>query len=954
MPCPETRAMSLSKSELAAIVREHLTALAAGQCALTAEHVAAEQDPDLQRVLEVVLELGEAQAGQAKVERQHRMNRAILDSLPVNIFLKDREGRYISFNQTASQLVGVPQEQVVGRTDYDIFPADVAERLRATDHRVMSENRLIFKEELLPTGQRGESSVHYAGKLPLRLEDEGQTFLLGFAFNIEERKRLERSLIEHHEFIELVLDAEPNLIFVKDRSGNFLFMNQAMSRLVGKPTAAAVNANNHLRKDEVATYSESDAPVFENLETVTRIEPFTLPNGEQRWFETTKVPLHRASGELCVLGIAVNITERQRFEESLAAQKDFLQTLMDAQPDLVFAKDIESRMLMVNRAFCEATGISMDDALGKTDFDFCNHDDASLYRSMDQLLFRTGKPTRNEERISGPSGRTGLYETIKVPHRDAAGQIIGLIGVSREITERKKAEEELLKAKEQAEAATVAKSQFLANISHEIRTPLNGIIGMTSLLFTTPLDEEQTDYIETIQASGDTLLTLINDVLDFSKMESGHLNLDAQPFALAGCITRVVNMSTPLAREKGLRLAAELAPDLPSHLTGDTTRLGQVLGNLISNAVKFTDHGQVVLAVSVHARAAHAVELLFSVRDTGIGIPADKLDTLFERFTQVDNSTTRRYGGTGLGLAISKSLVERMGGRLWVDSTLGEGSTFSFNIRCELVREDELHRRAILDRMGSAVHESAIQSLRVLVAEDNAINRKVALGLLHQLGHTADIVVNGAEVLEILEQRAYDLVFMDLHMPVMDGLTTTREIAARWPGHHRPAIIAMTADAMQGDRERCLAAGMDDYISKPVSLESLGTVLARWGKTMQSTTPRADAPEIIDREIFETYGVELMHELLQTFIATVPPRLEVMKQLAAQQLAVRLSEEAHTLKGAGLNMGANHFAAICRSIEEQGRRGELAGLDALLVRLEQSYEQSRLALAAILAEAHPA
>jgi PAS domain S-box-containing protein len=768
---------------------------------------------------------------------------------------------------------------------------------------------------------------------------------------------MERDLIEQREFVQLVLDTDPNLIFVKDRHGKFMFVNQAMARLFGKPAAELVNLSNqlvHARKEEVAIYTEVDARVLENLETVTLVEPFTLPSGELRWLETLKTPLRRADGDVYVLGISVDVTERKRVEESLAAQKDFLQTLMDAQPDVVFAKDTESRILMVNRAFCEATGISRDDALGKTDFDFCSHEDASLYQSMDQLLFTTGQPTRNEEQIGRASGKAGMYETIKVPHRDAAGQIIGLIGVSREITARKEAEQELLKAKEQAEAATAAKSQFMATISHEIRTPLNGIIGMTSLLLTTPLDKEQTDYIETIQASGDTLLTLINDILDFSKMASGHLNLDALPFALAGCVTRVVNMVTPLARQKGLRLVTELAPDLPSHIIGDTTRLGQVLSNLVSNAVKFTDHGQIVLAVSVHARAAGAIELLFSVRDTGIGIPADKLGTLFVRFTQVDNSTTRRYGGTGLGLAISKVLVERMGGRLWVDSTLGEGSTFSFTIRCDLGREDELHRRAILGRMGSAVHEPAIRSLRILVAEDNAINRKVALGLLQQLGYAADVAVNGAEVLEMLEKRAYDLVFMDLHMPVMDGLTTTREMASRWPDHHRPAIIAMTADAMQGDRERCLAAGMNDYISKPVSLESLGAALARWGRTMPSDTSRADAPMIIDREIFETYGVELMHELLQTFIATVPPRLVVMKQLATQQQTARLSEEAHTLKGAGLNMGANQFAEVCRSIEEQGRRGELAGLDALLVELEQSYEQSRLALEAILAETRSA
>jgi PAS domain S-box-containing protein len=948
--------MLRSKSELAAILKEHLRALAAGACALTAEQADGEPDPELRDVLQAVVELARAQAARAELERQHHLREAILDNLPLNVFMKDREGRFVYLSRKTEDTLKVPRETFIGRTDHDMFPADLAERLRATDRRVLSEDRPIFEEEQIRVGDDGEIRVHYAGKLPLHLEDTGETFVLGFSFDIDERMRRERNLVEQREFIQCVLDTDPNLIFVKDRRGNLLFVNQALARLFNVRPEDLINKSYATaRKEKLDLFNQTDARVLANQETLTMEEPVTLRSGEVRWLRTTKTPLRRADGEMCVLGISVDITERKRGEQAREEQKEFLQTLIDTLPDVVFAKGRDGRLILVNTAFTRVTGITEQEALGTTVFELLAPDEAAVAAEMDQAVFRTGEVARIEEWVTAHSGIRSLFETFKVPHRNARGETIGLIGVSREITERKQFEHELVLAKEQAEAATVAKSQFLANISHEIRTPLNGVIGMTSLLLTTELDAEQADYVQTIQASGHTLLALINDVLDFSKMESEHLSLEAQPFDLASCIARAVSMSSPLAREKGLRVVTRLAADLPRHVVGDSIRLCQVLGNLINNAVKFTDRGEVTLTAGIRTRSGNDLDLLFAVRDTGIGIPGDKLHTLFERFTQVDTSTTRRHGGSGLGLAISKRLVERMGGSIWMESALGEGSTFSFTIRSAVPCEEELRGLALLDKMHRTVPDPATRALRILVAEDNAINRKVAMALLDQLGHAADLANNGSEVLAALEKSRYNIVFMDLHMPIMDGLATTQAIAARWTAGARPVIIAMTADAMQGDRERCLAAGMQDYLSKPVSLESLSAVLTRWGHTMPldmpSTVPHD--PDI-DREIFETYGPELMRELLQTFIATVPPRIAAMKLLTGPEHAIKLSQEAHTLKGAALNMGANGFAAICRAIEDQGRRGETAGLEPLLVQLEQSFEQSTAALENILGGAGPA
>jgi PAS domain S-box-containing protein len=944
--------MLRSKSELAAIIKEHLRALAAGTCTLMAEQVADEPDPELRDVLQAVVELAQSQAARAELDRQHRMHQAILDNLPVNVFMKDREGRFAYINRRIVDQVKVPREKLIGGTDYDIFPADVAESLQATDRRVLAENRLIFEEEQVRFTDDGAVRMHYAGKLPLHVQDTGETFLLGFSFDIEERTRRERDLIEQRAFIQAVLDTDPNLIFVKDRHGNLLFVNQALARMFGRRPEDLVNSKyaDRARKEELDIYNQTDAQVLATQENVTLEEKVTLRSGEVRWLQTWKTPLRRADGEMCVLGISVDITERKRVQQSLEEQKEFLQTLINTLPDAVFAKDRDARLILVNDAFCRLTGFSEQDAVGATVFDLFPPEEAAVAYEMDLDVFRAGEITRIEEWMTGRSGKRRLFETVKVPHRNARGEIIGLIGVSRETTERKQFEDELVHAKEQAEAATVAKSQFLANISHEIRTPLNGVIGMTSLLLTTQLDAEQADYVQTIQASGHTLLALINDILDFSKMESEHLTLDSQAFDLPSCIARAVSMSAPLAREKGLHLVTELAVDLPRIVVGDTVRLGQVLGNLVNNAVKFTDTGTVTLAAGIATGSGDELALSFAVRDTGIGIPGDKLHTLFERFTQVDNSTTRRHGGSGLGLAISKWLVERMGGRIWVESTPGEGSTFSFTIRSAPPCEEELRGFALLDKMHETVPDPATRALRILVAEDNAINRKVAVALLDQLGHAADVANNGSEVLAALEKNRYDIVFMDLHMPIMDGLTTTQAILARWSGDARPVVIAMTADAMQGDRERCLAAGMQDYLSKPVSLEGLGAVIARWGRTIPPAMPDLSPhdPDLIDREIFETYGPDLMRELLQTFVATVPPRIAAMKLLTGPEHAIKLSQEAHTLKGAGLNMGANRFASICRAIEERGRRGETAGLESLLAQLEQSYEQSKVALETIL------
>ena len=780
--------------------------------------VAGRKNRDLKGArIELQAELDRRLGSEEALKASERKYRRFVENAPDPIFSVDGNGIITEVNETFLLEGSFSRDEVIGTSMGSRHHPDDRNIIEAAKASAFGGESVRFESRV--GDSRGVFRWYSVVVWPVFGENQKVVGLQGLARNIDQQRKDEIRLRQLSEAIEQA----PVAVVITDCDGVIEYVNPACTKITGYSPEEFLGQN-----PGILNSGKLPESFFKELWTtisggdIWRGEFHNRKkSGEEYWERAVIAPVRDQKGDIVrYVAVKENLTELRATEKALRASVELFQTLINTAQDAIFVKDRDLRYRLVNPSMAGDFGRLPEDLKGLTDFDLFGQEEGATIQAID-LRVLEGESVE----VVSSTEVTGEYHSFavnRVPLRDQDGEIIGVCGIARDITERERQKEDLREAKMLAEAATEAKSLFTANISHELRTPLNGIVGMIDLLQLTDLDPEQEQYVRIAETSARSLTELIGDVLDFSRIEAGKIELNRTNFGLRPWLLETVEIVIERARAKGLDLKWSVDPDVPELIWGDQYRLQQILFNLIWNGVKFTECGSITVGIGLASGEESKGVLDFSVQDTGVGIPKAKLETIFEVFSLVDENTTRSVGGTGLGLAISRDLVEKMGGRIWVESEPGAGSTF----RCTLpqrARDEAMERFR-----GDQVPEGSGPNLRVLVVDDNPVNRLVAARTATKCGHTVIEAANGQEALKILsDNQSFDVVLMDLHMPLIDGLEATREIRQREVGDHHLWIIGLTAAATVKDRDECLAAGMDDYLSTPVRFDDLKEALGR-------------------------------------------------------------------------------------------------------------------------------